>query len=195
MRSVGIVCPPIPGHLNPLAALGRTLQRRGHAVTVFQVPSLESRVRNEGLEFCGLGPDSGDLASMIDRLGQLEGVGSLRFAVQGACRLATIICTHAPDAFRAAGIDLLLVDQNEPAGGTVAEHIGLPFVSVCPSLPLNREPGIPPPFVPWDYSPGWWGRLRNRLGYAVSDRLIAPIQKVLNGFRTTWGLRRLRTAG
>jgi zeaxanthin glucosyltransferase len=190
---LGIVCPPIPGHLNPLATLGRTLQRRGHLVTVFQVPSLEVRARNEGLQFCGLGPDSGELADMIDRLGQLQGLSSLRFAVQGACRLANIICTYAPDAVRAAGIDLLLVDQNEPAGGSVAEHMGLPFVSVCPSLPLNREPGIPPPFVPWGYSPEWWARVRNRLGYALSDRLIAPIQKTLNGFRAAWGLRRLGT--
>jgi zeaxanthin glucosyltransferase len=85
------------------------------------------------------------------------------------------------------------VDQNEPAGGSVAEHLGLPFVSVCPSLPLNREPGIPPPFVPWGYSTGWFGRARNGLGYTVSDRLIAPIQKVLNGFRGSWGLPSLRT--
>src|ERR1700733_9185291 len=100
MPRLAIVCPPIPGHLNPLAALGRTLKRRGHRVIVFQVPSLESRAKKEGLEFCGLGPDSGELAAMIDRLGQLQGLSSLRFAVQGACRLANIICTHAPDAIR-----------------------------------------------------------------------------------------------
>jgi zeaxanthin glucosyltransferase len=160
---------------------------------VFQVPSLESRVHGEGLEFCGLGPDSGDVSAMIDRLGQQQGLGSLRFAVQGACRLASIICTYLPDAVRAVGIDMLLADQNEPAGGSVAEHLSLPFVSVCPSLPLNREPAIPPPFVPWGYSAEWWARLRNRLGYAATDRLIAPIQKTLNGFRLTWGLRPLRS--
>ena len=176
-----------------MATLGRALQRRGHQVTVFQVPGLESRVKNEGLDFCGLGPDAGDLAGMIERLGQLEGLASLRLAVQGACRLATVICTHGPDAVGAAGIDMLLVDQNEPAGGSIAEHAGLPFVSVCPSLPLNREPAIPPPFVPWGYSRGWTACFLNRLGYAAADRLIAPIRKRLNGFRTAWGLRPSRS--
>ncbi len=193
MPNLGIVCPPIPGHLHPLAVLGRVLQSRGHRVMVLGVPSLRSRVEREGLEFRGLGPDSDDLAAMIDRLGRMEGLGSLRFAVQGACRLANLICTYAPEAVRAEGIDLLLVDQNEPAGGSVAEHLGVPFLSVCPSLPLNREPGIPPPFVPWGYAAGWLGRFRNRLGNAASDRLIAPIQKVLNGFRSGWGLPILRS--
>src|ERR1019366_9664584 len=193
MPHFGIVCPPIPGHFNPLAALGRTLRHRGHSVTVFQVPGLRSRVENEGLEFCGLGPDSGKPSAMIAHLEQLQGLGSLRFAVQGACRLAEIVCRHGPTAIRAAAIDMLLVDQNEPAGGSVAEHMGLPFVNVCPSLPLNREPAIPPPFVPWGYSRGWLARVRNRLGYAASDRLIAPIQKTLNGWRANWGLNRLRS--
>jgi MGT family glycosyltransferase len=160
---------------------------------VFQLPDLKPRVEKEGLEFRGLGMDSYDLAGTIERLGQMQGLGSLRFAIQGACRSARMICTYAPDAIRAAGIDLLLVDQNEPAGGTVAEHLGIPFLSVCPSLPLNREPGIPPPFVPWSYSTGWWARMRNRLGYLASDGLIAPIQKVLNSYRKGWGLPALRS--
>lgn len=165
------------------------MRRRGHRVTVFQIPSLKPRVEREGLEFCALGSESDELAAAVDRLGRSEGLASLRLAVQGAVQLAGTICNYGPEAIRKQGIDLLLVDQNEPAGGTVAEHLGLPFVSVCPSLPLNREPAIPPPFVTWRYSPSWWARLRNRAGYAASDRLIAPIQKVLNHYRARWGLQ------
>ena len=36
--------------------------------------------------------------------------------------------------------DMLLADQTEPAGGTVAEHLGIPFVTICNALALNREP-------------------------------------------------------
>jgi zeaxanthin glucosyltransferase len=30
VKHFGIICPPVPGHLNPFLALARELQRRGH---------------------------------------------------------------------------------------------------------------------------------------------------------------------
>ena len=130
---------------------------------------------------------------MIVQMGQLSGLSSLRFVVQGAARLASITCREAPSALKQQGVDLLLVDQNEPAGGTVAEHLGIPFISVAPSLPLNREPGIPPTFVPWSYAPHGAARLRNRFGYALANRLISPISKTLNRYRREWRLAPLRS--
>lgn len=193
MPYIGILCPPLPGHLNPIATLGRALVRRGHRVTVFQVADLKERVAAEGLEFSPIGTPSAELAELIDKMGKLTGLASLRFVVQGASRLAGIVCREGPDVLRKAGVDLLLVDQNEPAGGTVAEHLKIPFLNVAPSLPLNREPGIPPPFVPFTYSGSAAARLRNRLAYAFTDRLIAPINRTLNEFRRKWGLTALRS--
>ncbi len=193
MRHIAIFCPPLAGHLNPMATLGRALLSRGHRVTVFQAAAIEERVRAEGLEFRPLGTPTSDLNAMVDRMGKLSGLSSLCLAVQGASRLAAITCREAPAALQKEGVEFLLVDQNEPAGGTVADHLSIPFVSVAPSLPLNREPGIPPPFVPWGYSASAGARLRNRIGYALSDRLIAPINKTLNRFRRGWGLAPLRS--
>src|SRR5882757_2471990 len=142
MSHFGIICPPVPGHINPFAALGRALIRRGHRVTVFQVAEFESRVRSEELEFAAIGPEHfppGALAQSITKLAGLSGIKSLKYAIECERRISHLILEFAPDAVRAAGIDGLLVDQNEPAGATVAEHLKLPFVSVCTSLPLNRE--------------------------------------------------------
>ena len=69
----------------------------------------------------------------------------------------------------------------------------MPFVSVCTSLPLNREASIPPPFVGWDYAESRVACARNRIGYAISDRFISPIQRTLNRYRKRWGLALLRT--
>ena len=49
-------------------------------------------------------------------------------------------CRELPDAIRAAGVEALLVDQMEPAGGAVAERLGLPFITVCNALLINRDP-------------------------------------------------------
>jgi UDP:flavonoid glycosyltransferase YjiC (YdhE family) len=86
-----------------------------------------------------------------------------------------------------------MVDQNEPAGGTVAQHLGLPFINVCPSLPLNREPDIPAPFFSWRFVPGRAPRLRNRIEHRVVDWLISPINRTINRYRAAWGLWPLRS--
>jgi MGT family glycosyltransferase len=196
MSHFGIICPPVAGHINPFAALGRTLISRGHRVTVFQVAELESRVRSEELEFAPIGGDHfppGTLAQSIAKLAALNGIKSLKYAVECERRISHLLLEFAPDAVRAAGIDALLVDQNEPAGATVAEHLKLPFVSVCTSLPLNREPLIPPPFVGWTWRDAEWARLLNKIGYAISDHFISPIQEILNQYRRRWNLPPLRT--
>ncbi len=196
MSHFGVICPPIAGHINPLAALGRTLIRRGHRITVFQVAEFESRVRSEELGFVPLGSEyfpPGTLAQSVAKLASLSGMKSLKFAIECECRISQVILEFGPDAVRAVGVDALLVDQNEPAGATVAEHLKLPFASVCTSLPLNREPLIPPPFAGWSWRDSLWARLRNQIGYAISDRFIGPIQQILNQYRSRCNLLALRT--
>jgi MGT family glycosyltransferase len=89
---------------------------------------------------------------------------------------------------RREGVDVVLADQNEPASATVSEYLGLPFASICTSLPINREPEIPPSFVGWDYGDGALVKLRNKLGYAVGDFLTRDLQRTLNTYRKRWGL-------
>jgi zeaxanthin glucosyltransferase len=196
MPHFGIICPPLPGHVNPACALGRSLLRRGHHVTVFHVSGLGSKIQAEGLEFTALGADhfpEGALFEAVTQMKQLTGMEGVRFAVKSGCRLTQLILEHAPEAVRAARLDGLLVDQNEPAGGSVAEHLGIPFVSLCTSLPLNREPCIPPPFTGWNYSSFVFAQLRNKLGHRVADRFIEPIQSTLNEYRKHWNLPPLRS--
>lgn len=64
---------------------------------------------------------------------------------------------------------------------------------MCTSLPLNREPLIPPPFVDWAWRDSTWARWRNQIGYTISDHFIQPIQETLNQYRRRWNLPVLRT--
>ena len=196
MTHFGVICPPITGHVNPLAALGRALIRRGHRVTLLHVPDMQSKASEEGLHFAALGSGdypSGALPESVRTLSGLHGLAALRYSVDCACGISNLILRDGPSVLGREQIDALLVDQNEPAGGTLAEHLKIPFLSVCTSLPLNREASIPPPFVGWKFSRSPIARARNRMGYAMTDRLIAPIQAVLNRYRKTWGLSTVST--
>lgn len=156
---------------------------------------MQASAASQGLEFQALGQQDyplGALPESVQKLSHLTGRASLKFAVDCACRISDVILRDGPDAITGAKVDVLLADQNEPAGGTVAEHLKLPFVSVCTSLPLNHERLIPPPFVPWSYSATPLGAIRNTIAYAVFDHLIAPINETLNRYRKLWHLRPVR---
>jgi len=155
------------------------------------MPDLAGRAQTEGLEFIGIGYSdhpSGSLSESLAKLARLQGLSALRFTIRAIRGTTEMICRDAPGCIRAAGINALLVDQTEPAGGTVAEHLGLPFVTVCNALTLNREPSVPPPFSGWSYRDDPLARVRNRIGYAASDRVMAPVTGVLREYRRKWNL-------
>jgi zeaxanthin glucosyltransferase len=193
----GIITPPVSGHIHPFGALGRELIARGHRVTLLHMEDVRASAIQEGVEFAPLGesdhpPES--LGRSLTELGRRKGLGALRFTIEAVCRTTEMICRDAPAVLEARGIDRLLVDQTEPAGGTVADHLGIPFVTICNALALNREPCMPPPFTGWRYTSSTWGRVKNSVGYAVYDRLMAPVMQVVADWRKRWGLVRLRSA-
>lgn len=156
---------------------------------------MQSSATAQGLEFAAVGQQdypTGALPASVQKLSRLTGRASLKYAIDCACRISDVILRDAPDAMERANVDVVLADQNEPAGGTVAEHLKIPFVSVCTSLPLNHETLIPPPFVPWTYKASPLGAVRNTLAYALFQHLIAPIHATLNGYRQRWNLRPVR---
>jgi len=192
----GIISPPVSGHINPFSAVARELIARGHRVTFFHMPDLEERIRSEGIDFCPIGDSDhprGSLALSLQEIGKRKGVAALRYTIGAVARTSAMICRDAPAAMRERHVDALLVDQMEPAGGAVAEHLGLPFVTMCNALMINRDPRVPPAFSPWTYSDSWWGRARNQIGYAVSDWMTRPIMNVIGQYRRRWNLPRLRS--
>ena len=187
----GIISPPVAGHIHPFGALGRELIARGHQVTLFHMPDVEERARREGLGFVAIGArdhPAGSLPESFAQLTRLNGRAALRFTIEAVGRTTEMLCRDAPSALRYAGVGFLLVDQTEPAGRTIAEHICLPFVTICNALALNREPSMPPPFTGWRYRDTWPARARNQMGYAMSDWIMRPIAQVIHKYRARWKL-------
>ena len=197
MVNFGIISPPVSGHLHPLSALGRELQQLGHQVTFLQMADLETKILAEGLDFYPIGQSDhplGSLPESIAQLGQLSGLGALRFTVKAIQKTTNMICRDAPQAIRAKGIEVLLVDQTEPAGATVADYLGLPYITICCAMAINRESTVPPIFTPWSYQTALWARLRNQIGYSVFDFITRPIQQVLQEYRQQWKLPPYKTS-
>lgn len=152
---------------------------------------VSERAQAESLEFNAIGESDcprGSLSASLAKIGQLDGRAALRFTISEIRKTTEMICRDAPAAIRGAGAEMLLVDQTEPASATIAEHIGIPFVTICNALALNREPNVPPPFVGWPYREAAWARARNRLGYTASDWIMKPVARVIRAYRKQWSL-------
>jgi UDP:flavonoid glycosyltransferase YjiC (YdhE family) len=191
MTHFGIICPPYPGHLNPQTALGRELRSRGHRVTLLQIVDVAAKVQAEGIEFCPIGESTyepGTLAATFTHLAKFSEIEALRYSVRFCAEIAEIICRDAPSAISRLGIEALIVDQLEPAGETVAEGLGLPFVCVSCGQAIHRRAEVPPFFAPWSYRTAFWAQARNRLAYAILDRSCQPILRVINEYRDRWHL-------
>jgi MGT family glycosyltransferase len=126
----------------------------------------------------------------MNKLGQLQGLAALRYTIELLKQLSTVMLRDAPAAMKAMGVDALLVNQGVVEGGTIADYLQLPFVTVCSAVVLNREPTIPPFCTDWQYSPATWARLRNQMGYAVLSRLTRPLRSLIEDYRQEWKLPR-----
>ncbi|MDJ0796121.1 MAG: glycosyltransferase [Calothrix sp. MO_167.B12] len=191
MAHFGIICPAAAGHLNPMTTLGYELKQRGHSVTVFGVMDAQPKILAAGLEFQPIGESSfppGATKDLFIQLGKMSGFEALQYTLKWISKAADICLQDAPEAVKVAGIDTLLVDQVSPSGGTVAEYLDIPFVSLCGAIMLNREISIPPFNTPWNYNPSWWGGLRNRGGYAILNRIGKPVRAIINSYRQQWNL-------
>ncbi|NJR21091.1 MAG: glycosyltransferase [Richelia sp. CSU_2_1] len=191
MTHFGILCPASTGHLNAMIPLGNELLRRGHRVTVFNFLDARSRTLAGGLEFQPLAEDEfplGASAKILTEMGKLSGIAALKYNFQNLPKTSRVILKTAPVAIKNSGIEALLVDQFSPEGGTVADILNLPFITVCNGLILNREPSIPPAVTTWKYSQTWQGSLRNRVGYRLLNTITKPIRKTIAEFRKEWKL-------
>ncbi|MEO1399834.1 MAG: nucleotide disphospho-sugar-binding domain-containing protein [Cyanobacteria bacterium J06635_1] len=188
---VGLLCPAAIGHLNPMCNLGNELQRRGYKVTLFGIPDVQEKIAKSELGFYKIGANDfppGSLDLIYTQQGKRSGFAGLKFALESFRRATVMMFREGPDAIKKADIDILLVDQTTSAGGTIADYLKLPFVTICSTLPIHQDFNIPPTFIDWNYQDVWWAKLRNQLGYQLLDYLTYPIWKLVSQQRRQWQL-------
>lgn len=175
MAHFGILAPPLSGHYRPLSVLAAELIGRGHRATFLHHPDAAALVEADGAGFEPLGENAAPVTDWTRPMARIRGVVGLGGTFDGMVRFTDLVCREAPAALRRIGADALIVDQLEPGGGLVAERLGLPFASIAVTVPVNREPGVPPPYVRWGHDPGGKGTRRNLGGWRVSDWLMRRV--------------------
>ena len=182
MSHFGVVAPPYYSHFAALQALAGELLQRGHRVTFFHQADAARWLNDPRINFCPLGAAShppGSLDTTLRLAARPTGPWGLRKVILGMASTTAMLCAELPKALADHAVDALLCDQMEPAGGLVAESMGLPFVSVACALPVNREPGLPLPVMPFAYGTDERRLHMYRSSSQVYDWFMQPLGKVL----------------
>ncbi|WP_257456246.1 glycosyltransferase [Archangium lipolyticum] len=151
MATILFTVRPERGHINPSLRIARTLQVRGHRVLYCGIPDIGELVRREGFEFAPIFEELfpvGFRDEMRARLSRLRGWGrrreehslDRRYEAAQKC----ILEGEFDRPFARARADLLICDvlMQEPPLVAWGHHI--PTLLLNTTLPLRREPGLPP---------------------------------------------------
>lgn len=177
MAHFGVVAPAFYSHFNALEALAGELVQRGHRVTFLHRPDAARFLRDRRIGFQAIGAAThppGSLDASLRLAANPGGPLGLRRVIQDMADATSMLCRELPRAIEALGIDTIIADQMEAAGGLVAEGLGLPFVSVACALPVNREPGIPLPVMPFGYDDSERGHKIVEGSTRVYDWMMGP---------------------
>jgi zeaxanthin glucosyltransferase len=191
LSRIGIITLYATGHLNPSIALARALQRKGHEPVFFNILDTANIIASAGLRFVPFAEaeyPSGSLRPTIQKIGELSGPAAFAYYVERMVKLFTTSFQYLPDLIRRENLDLLIIDQVQYGGATIAEHLDIPFISLANALLVNREDVIPPPIMLWPFDPSPAGVDRNRKGWAAADQAYANLLPVVNDQRRSWNL-------
>jgi zeaxanthin glucosyltransferase len=174
-----------------MTALGSELLQRGYRVTLIGTLDAQSKTLVAGLEFRAISEAAfpqGSTNQKLEELGQLSGTKAFRYTISLFQQMTYALLQDAPAAIQSANIEFLIIDQTSFGASTVAQFLGLPFVSVCCALTINQDPNAPPFNLGWRYHPTVWARFRNQMGYKLMNWAAKPITKLIVDCRDQWGL-------
>jgi zeaxanthin glucosyltransferase len=194
MIHFGLICPPGVSHITGLTGIARELCRRGHRATLFHILDFENVARQEGVEFFPLGTHvfpKGALEHFAQQLSHAHGLKLLLLGRESELRSISMYLDEAPDALSKSGVTALLVDQFEAPGSTIAERLGLPFVTICNAVSLNPDPALPPPIVSWNPASSRAEQHRMRIAWSLLELVLTPMRHRINRYRKSWGLKSL----
>ncbi|KFE52423.1 glycosyltransferase [Pseudomonas syringae] len=182
MSHFGVVAPAFYSHFQAFYALAAELINRGHQVTFFQQADARRWLTDPRVGFHALGASThppGSLDASLRRAACSNNLLRIRPVIRDLCATTMMLCSELPAALAHQGIDALLCDQMEAAGGLTAEGLGIPFVSVACALPVNREPQIPLAVMPFTYGTDERSLRLYEGSRQVYDWLMRPLREVL----------------
>ncbi|HEY4052072.1 MAG TPA: glycosyltransferase, partial [Acidobacteriaceae bacterium] len=190
---IGFVSVPASGHLNPMTALARRLQSRGHEVVFIGVLDDEPFARAAGLNFvpfCENEYPAGSIAELYSPVSKLHGLEVIRWNIREvSCDLFSAATKHLPQKLAETGVEALVIDTMHRFLELVPMSLGMPYAQVWNLLHFDLSGATPPWFFSWPYESTPEALARNIEGIKAAGELSAPLIPLAVAYAEKVGLK------
>ena len=184
---------PFAGHLNPMTALARKLQSRGHEITFIGVPDVEPFARAADLKFVSFCEDeypAGSIAKVYASVSELHGLEEARRSVRDKnAGMFVAASKHLPGKLAQTGVEALVIDTIHTFLELVPMSLNMPYVQVSTGLHLDFSGTTPPFFFSWPHDGAPAALTRNRDGLKAAGEIFAPILPLAESYAENVGLK------
>ena len=155
---LGFISLNLPGHLNPMTALARHIQARGHEVVFLYSSSAN------GLP-CFPGNDRDPIDENRPEVSRLEGEEALAFAVGLNTERSAAMLKSMPAMLEATGVEALVIDPIQFYVELAAMKLGVPYIHAAVALHIDYSGYTPFPLCgdPYETTPEALTRNRQRV--------------------------------
>jgi zeaxanthin glucosyltransferase len=155
---IGFISMPLSGHLNPMTALARSLQARGHQVVFFGLPDAERVVRFAGLRFVAFGEKEypvGATPTAYAHLARLKGEAVARYSFDEMHpRRCETTLDELPARLETEDVDGMVIDTIHFFAELAAIRLSIPYVHIWNVLHIDTSGQTPPCLFGWSYETG-----------------------------------------
>ena len=190
---IGFVSMPLSGHLNPMTALARRLQSRGHEVVFFGFPDVKPFARAAGLDFIPYGEAEfpvGSIEKFYSSVATMRGFEVLRHSCMDLNPdLTRVVFDYLGDKLATTGVEALVIDTIHFFVELVPLSMSIPYVRIWNVLHLDFS-GVTPASVfscPLDTSAE--GLKRNTENLHKLGATLGPLAEIARSYAEEVGLK------
>jgi zeaxanthin glucosyltransferase len=189
---IGFLSLPLTGHLNPMTALARKLQSRGHKVVFIGVPDIEPVVRAAGLDFvpfCENEYPPGSVAKSLGGVAKLHGLDVVRYTARELTPvLVKAALEHLPGKIAETGVNALILDTSYRFLELVPMHLRLPYVQIWNILHFDSSGSTPLALYSWPHETSPEALARNVEGLQIFREYREALMPIAQSYAERNGL-------
>jgi len=179
---LGFICIGLPGHLNPMTALARQLQARGHEVVFLYSTGAA------GLPFVP-GPKKDHINENRPEASKKQGEDALQFSVRAVLAQTEEILKSLPAIVKANGIDALIIDTVQFYAELGAMRLDMQYVHVSNGVHHDYSGYTPLCLYGWPHETTPAALARNREGVAKWTNLLGSANRGIKAHAESIGLK------
>jgi zeaxanthin glucosyltransferase len=180
---IGFISMPLTGHINPMIALARKLQSRGHEIVFSGIPDVGPYAHSAGISFvayCDEELPMGSSGGILAPAAKLHGTEATRWTIEGAGRaMFQLASQHLPRVIAETGVEALVLDTIHMYLEVVPMSLGIPYAHVWAILNIDFSGTTLPSVLPGRYDDTAEARTRNVEELKTSDNAFFHIVQVL----------------